>query len=68
MYEVFHRFTAKCWLAVIVTTDGIGSCGNVLAVMWQMGELDKNFMIMHTSSGNGVNIMGDKCSADDLGG
>ena len=27
--------------------------------MWQMGELERNFMIMHTSSGAGENIIGD---------
>ena len=35
------------------------TCGNVFAVMWQMGELERNFMIMHTSSGAGENIIGD---------
>ena len=65
---VFQRLTAKCWLAVTVTTDGSGSCGNVLAVMWQMGEFDRNFMIMQTSSGTGENIMGDKCMAELRGG
>jgi len=46
-----------------VTTEGRGSWGYVLAEMWQMGELDKNFMLMHTSSGMLENIMGDykKC-------
>ena len=53
---MFHLFTAKCWFAVSVTTDGLGSCGKVLAVMWQIGELDKNFIIMHTSSEKRKNI------------
>ena len=35
------------------------TCGKVFAVMWQMGELERNFMIMHTSSGAGENIIGD---------
>ena len=35
------------------------TCGKVLAVMWQMGELERNFMIMQTSSGAGENIIGD---------
>ena len=33
-----------------------------------MGEFDKNFIIMQTSSGTGENIIGDKCIAEDLGG
>jgi hypothetical protein len=44
---------------VSVTTEGMGSCGKVLAVMWQIGELERNFMIMQTSSGAGENIIGD---------
>ena len=43
---------------------GSGSCGKVLAVRWQMGELDRNFITMHTSSGEELNIMGDKCIAE----
>jgi hypothetical protein len=46
-------------LAVTVTTEGSGSCGYVFAEMWQMGELDRNFMLMHTSSGMLENIIGD---------
>jgi len=65
---VFHLLTAKCWLAVTVTTDGNGSWGNELAVMWQMGEFDKNFMIMQTSSGTGENIIGERCIAELRGG
>ena len=36
----------------------------MLAVRWQMGELDKNFMTMQTSSGDEENIIGDKCIAE----
>jgi len=53
---------------VTVTTEGRGSCGNVFAVIWQMGELERNFIIMQTSSGTGENIIGDKCIAEDRGG
>ena len=42
--------------------------GNVFAVMWQIGEFERNFIIMQTSSGTGENIIGDKCIAEDLGG
>jgi hypothetical protein len=31
----------------------------VLAVMWHTGEFERNFMIMHKSSGTGENIIGD---------
>ena len=44
------------------------TCGKVFAVMWQMGELERNFMIMQTSSGTGENIIGDRCMLDDRGG
>ena len=43
---------------------GSGSCGKVLAVRWQMGELDRNFITMHTSSGDELNIIGDRCIAE----
>ena len=36
--------------------------------MWQIGEFERNFMIMQTSSGTGENIMGDRCMLDDRGG
>jgi hypothetical protein len=32
--------------------------------MWQMGELERNFMTMQTSSGEELNIMGDRCIAE----
>ena len=51
--------TANCCPAVTVTTEGRGSCGYVLAEMWHTGELDRNFMLMHTSSGMLENIIGD---------
>ena len=44
------------------------TCGMVLAVMWQIGEFERNFMIMQTSSGTGENIMGDRCMLDERGG
>ena len=43
---------------------GSGSCGKVLAVRWQMGELDRNFITMHTSSGDELNIIGERCIAE----
>jgi hypothetical protein len=43
---------------------GRGSWGKVLAVMWQMGELERNFITMHTSSGDELNIIGDRCIAE----
>ena len=43
---------------------GRGSWGKVLAVRWQMGELDRNFITMQTSSGDEENIMGDRCMAE----
>ena len=43
---------------------GRGSWGKVLAVRWQMGELDRNFITMQTSSGEEENIMGDRCMAE----
>jgi hypothetical protein len=55
-------------LAVTVTTEGIGSCGNEFAVIWQMGEFERNFMIMQTSSGTGENIIGLRCIAELRGG
>jgi hypothetical protein len=32
--------------------------------MWQIGELERNFMTMQTSSGDDVNIIGDRCIAE----
>ena len=29
-----------------------------------MGELDRNFITMHTSSGDELNIIGDRCIAE----
>ena len=43
---------------------GRGSWGKVLAVRWQMGELDRNFITMQTSSGEEENIIGDRCMAE----
>ena len=51
-----------------VTTEGSGNWGNVLAVIWHIGELERNFMIMQTSSGTGENIIGERCIAEDRGG
>ena len=55
----FQRLTAKLWLHVMVTTAGCGDCGCVLAATCVTGELDRNFMIMQTSSCKVVNIFGD---------
>ena len=35
-----------------------------MAVRWQMGELDRNFITMHTSSGDELNIIGERCIAE----
>ena len=43
---------------------GRGSWGKVLAVRWQMGELERNFMTMQTSSGEELNIIGERCMAE----
>ena len=48
----------------LVTDLGSGSWGKVLAVRWQMGELERNFITMHTSSGDELNIIGDRCIAE----
>ena len=32
--------------------------------MWQMGELERNFITMQTSSGEELNIIGDRCIAE----
>ena len=61
--SVFLALSLQCE-ENLVTYLGRGSWGNVLAVRWQMGELDRNFMIMHTSSGDELNIMGDRCIAE----
>ena len=55
-------------LTQFITNLGSGSWGKVLAVRWQMGELDRNFITMQTSSGDELNIIGDKCIAELLGG
>lgn len=49
---------AKWWLAVMVVTAGVGTAGWVLAATCTTGELDRNFMIMHTSSWFWENIIG----------
>ena len=51
-------------LTQFITNLGSGSWGKVLAVRWQMGELDRNFITMQTSSGDEENIMGDRCMAE----
>ena len=56
--EWFHLLTEKLWLQVMVTTAGRGTTGWVLAAMCVMGELDRNFINMHTSSCTVVNIIG----------
>ena len=40
-------------------TAGVGTAGCVLAETCVTGELDRNFIIIHTSSGTAENIMGD---------
>ena len=50
--------------SLFITNLGRGSWGKVLAVRWQMGELDRNFITMQTSSGDEENIIGDKCIAE----
>ena len=50
--------------SLFITNLGSGSWGKVLAVRWQMGELDRNFITMQTSSGDEENIIGDKCIAE----
>lgn len=42
----------------MVVTAGLGTAGWVLAAMWMTGELDRNFMIIHTSSWTVENIIG----------
>ena len=49
---------AKLWLQEMVTTAGVGTAGCVLADMCVTGELDRNFIIMQTSSCIVVNIIG----------
>ena len=56
---LFHLLTAKLWLQVMVMTAEVGTAGWVLADTCVTGELDRNFMIIHTSSCTVVNIMGD---------
>lgn len=41
-----------------MTTAGVGTTGCVLQLTCVTGELERNFIIMHTSSGVDVNIMG----------
>jgi len=67
-YCGFQRFTANWCAADTDRTLGRGSWGKVLAVRWQMGELDKNFITMQTSSGEELNIIGERCIAELLGG
>ena len=55
----FQRLTAKLWLHVMVTTAACGTIGCVLADTCVTGELDRNFMIIQTSSCTVVNIFGD---------
>ncbi len=43
----------------MVITAGVGTAGWVFAEMCVTGELLKNFMIIHTSSGVELNIIGD---------
>ncbi len=38
---------------------GVGTAGCVLEEICVTGELDRNFMIIHTSSGTVENIIGD---------
>lgn len=42
----------------MVVTAGLGTAGWVLAAMWMTGELDRNFIIIHTSSWTVENIIG----------
>jgi len=67
-YCGFHRFTANWCAADTDNTLGRGSWGKVLAVRWQIGELDRNFITMQTSSGEELNIIGERCIAELLGG
>src|SRR5437870_5533146 len=50
----------------MVTTAGVGTAGWVLDDMWVTGELDRNFIIIQTSSWTVVNIIGD-CQTDRQG-
>jgi hypothetical protein len=49
---------AKLWLHDMVVTAGTGTAGCVLAATWHTGELDRNFIIIHTSSCTVENIIG----------